>query len=92
MTKRILAIIVLVCMGILMISACESKEKITAGEAVAIVQNDLGIDNAAMGEPHIHTGTYKNTACFNIYVNIRTLIIDGKLLWIEFFFSILYGS
>ena len=71
MSKRIFAMFILVCTVLVMVCGCESKKKITAGEAVSIVAKDLGTDVESMGQPHIHSGTYSNQACFNIYVTVN---------------------
>ena len=85
MTKKILAVLLLV--GILsgMLAGC-TKEKITAEQAYAIVLEDLGAAVDKAEAPHIHEGTYKDKPCFNIYITVdgmslQYIISDtGKIL------------
>ena len=70
MKRRLLAILLLACMLSSMMTACGKKEEITAEEAYSIVLEDLKVSADDIPEPHIHTGTYENRACYNIYITI----------------------
>ena len=50
--------------------SCAKDEEISADEAYAIVLEDLKISKDDIPEPHIHTGTYENRACYNIYITL----------------------
>lgn len=70
MTKRLIAILLLVCMVGGILCACKAK-KITSDEALQIVLEDLG-DLAPQAEsPHIHTGTYNGKPCYSIYITVN---------------------
>lgn len=70
MIKRLIAVLALVCILCGVLCACESKE-ITAEEAVAVVLEDLDADIKNAGAPHVHTGTYQNETCYNIYITVN---------------------
>ena len=71
MLKRIAAIVLLVMMTLGLMTACtEEKEPISQAEAVAIVMEDLGIDNSDNPSIHVHEGEYKDKPCFNVYVTV----------------------
>lgn len=70
MKKRLFCLFVLVCMVCSILCACGSTKEITSEEAVAIVMEDLGDSAALVNETHIHTGTYNDKECYNIYVAI----------------------
>lgn len=71
MKKRLICLLVLVCLMGSMLCACETKEEITAQQAISIMLEDLGDDAKNMSNPHVHTGTYENKSCYNIYVTIN---------------------
>jgi hypothetical protein len=63
----------LVCIVCSVLCACQPKKEITSEEAVQIAMNDLGDKAATAGEPHVHTGTYENVACYNVFVTVDNL-------------------
>lgn len=69
MRKRLLCLFLAVCMMCSILCACSGK-KITAEEAVAIVMEDLGEGANVSGSPHVHTGTFENKDCYNIYLTV----------------------
>ena len=70
MKKQLFCMLALACLMCCFLWACETKEEITADQAFSIVLEDFGDDAENVGDPHIHTGTYKNESCYNIYVTI----------------------
>jgi hypothetical protein len=73
MTKRLFALLAVVCILCSMLCACQPKKEITSEEAVQIVMNDLGDKAENAGEPHVHNGTFENVACYDIYVTVDGL-------------------
>lgn len=71
MKMRLVGILILVCLVCGLMLACESKEEITAEQAVSIMLEDLGDDAGSITTPHVHTGTYENKNCYNIYTTIN---------------------
>lgn len=86
MKKSLICFLVLVCLMCGMLCACETKEEITAEEALTILLEDLGDEATNVSNPHIHTGTYKNQECYNIYITksgeswVYVISMDGKIL------------
>lgn len=83
--KKWIALLLLGCLLCGMLSGC--GKKITAEEAYQIVLEDLGETLAATAEaPHIHTGTYEDKPCFNIFVTVNGMSLQyiisetGKIL------------
>ncbi len=62
------------------------KAKITGEQAYQVVLEDLGTMAEYAANPHIHTGTYENKPCFDIYVTVNGLSLQyivsqtGKIL------------
>ena len=85
MGKKVLAILLMLCIVCTMLTACKAK-KISAEEAWQIVLEDLDALAESAGQPHIHTGTYEGKACYNIFVTVadHSLVYvvseSGKLL------------
>lgn len=83
--KKWIALLLMACLLCGMLSAC--GKKITSEEAYQIVLEDLGETLAATAEsPHIHTATYENKPCFNIFVTVNGMSMQyiisetGKIL------------
>ena len=78
--------LLLVCMLCSMMIACGNNEPITEEEAFAIVLEDLKMSESDIPAPHIHTGTYENRECYNIYITLSgesflyVVSIDGDIL------------
>ena len=70
MKRQLLCILLLICMLSSMMIACDKKEELTADEAYSVVLEDLKISKNDLPEPHIHTGTYGNVSCYNIYITL----------------------
>ncbi len=72
--KKWIAFLLLACIACSLLAGCGAK--ITAEEAYQIVLNDLG-DLAEQAEnPHIHTATYQNKPCFNIFVTVNGMSLN----------------
>ncbi len=86
MNKRLFSIFVLVCLICGLMCACDTKTEITVSDAVAVMMEDLGDKAESVGEPHIHTGTYENKDCYNIYITldgeswVYVISTDGEIL------------
>ena len=83
--KKWIALAVLACLLCSMLAGC--GKKITAEEAYQIVLDDLGETLAATAEsPHIHTDTFEDKPCFNIFVTVNGMSMQymisetGKIL------------
>ena len=72
MNKRIIAMLLMLCMVLCIFTACGSKEEttITVDDAWQIVLTDLGDDAVNATAPHVHDGTYDNQECYNIFFNV----------------------
>ena len=71
MKKRWISVVVLLCLFCGVMCACQPKEEIDAEQAVAVVMEDLGDLAQYAGSPHVHTGTYDNEGCYNVYVTVN---------------------
>lgn len=71
MKKRLFCILILVCLVCSLVCACETKKEITGDQALAIVLEELGDDYTSVSAPHIHTGTYEDQNCYNIYITVK---------------------
>ena len=83
--KKWIALLLMACLLCSMLAGC--GKKITSEEAYQIVLDDLGKTLAATAEsPHIHTGTYEDKPCFNIFVTVNGMSMQyiisetGKIL------------
>lgn len=83
--KKWIALLLLGCLLCSMLAGC--GKKITSEEAYQIVLKDLGEALAATAEaPHIHTATYEDKPCFNIFVTVNGMSLQyiisetGKIL------------
>ena len=86
MKKRLIRMLALVCLVCIFMCACDSKEEITADQAVSIMMEDLGAEAGSVGEPHIHTGTFDNKDVYNIYISVSgeswvyIISADGEII------------
>lgn len=70
MAKKLIAVLLLICLAGSMFVACKAKQ-ITQQEAYQIVLEDLGILAENADTPHIHAGTYDGKDCYNIYITVE---------------------
>lgn len=70
MAKKLIAMLLLICLVSSMFVACKA-ERITQQEAYQIVLEDLGILAENADTPHIHAGTYDGKNCYNIYITVE---------------------
>ena len=68
MVKRVIALLLLVCIFGCLLGGC--KNKITAEEAVQIVLTELGATKPDES-PHVHNSTYNGKDCFNVFVTVN---------------------
>ncbi len=71
MTKKIIALLLLICLAGSVFSACQKK--IDEQQAYQIVLEDLGALATKAGTPHIHAGTYDEKPCYNIFITVDGL-------------------
>lgn len=81
MTKRIIAMVLLACMALTLLAACNTNKAIDSDEAKKIALQDMGIkENQA--EVHVHITDYEGVASFSVYVTYEgaqtEYIIHGK--------------
>lgn len=75
MKKRLTSIILLLCIVVSLLTACDSGSDILSAEdAQKIVMEDLGASAGEL-EMHTHVGTHEDVACYSIYVTV-----DGQSL------------
>lgn len=83
--KKWIAMLLLAALLCSVLAGC--KAKITEDEAYQIVLDDLGASAALAETPHIHTGTYENKPCYNIFVTVNGISLNyivsetGKILY-----------
>lgn len=73
MKKRLICMLLLVCLLSSVLCACGEKKEITANDAIDIVMEDLGDSAAYADTPHVHTGTYNNEDCYNVYITVSDM-------------------
>lgn len=72
MTKRITAILALVCVLFILLAACDSSKAITAEEAQKIVLEHAGVTEDQVSDVHTHVATNdEGVACYSIHVTIN---------------------
>lgn len=83
MTKRLTAILVLLCMVLALFAACDSKKAITAEEAQQIVLDHAGVTESQASDVHTHiTTNAEGIACYSIHITINgtsyEYLVHGK--------------
>lgn len=82
MTKRIIAILLLTCMALALLAACDSTGAIDDQKAAQIALKDMGITEAQAEEIHCHFGEQDNVAGYNVYITYNgeqtAYFIHGK--------------
>ncbi len=71
MLKKILVLVLLVCLLGTLLCAC--SKKISEQEAYQILLTELGVEASEITEHHIHEGTLGNEDCYTIVITL-----DGK--------------
>ena len=85
MKKRLVCLLILLCLACNILCACASPE-ITDEQAVNIMLEDLGEDAKNTSNLHIHTSTFENEGCYNIYFTLNgeswvyIISVDGEIL------------
>ena len=67
MKKRIIAVLMLVCMALGMMTAC--SQEMTPEKAQKIVLQHLGVKESDV-EMHVHVGDHDGIPCYSIYVTM----------------------
>ena len=70
MCKRLISLLLAICLFACLLTACSSKPEITSAQAYQLVLDQLGDKSAGATDPHIHSGEYYGAACYNIYVTV----------------------
>ena len=82
MTKRIIAILLLTCMALALLAACDSTGAIDDQKATEIALKDMGITEDQADEIHAHVGEQDGVAGFNVYITYNgeqiAYFIHGK--------------
>lgn len=74
MKKRMFAALLLACLLLGALTACDKDEALTADEAKQIVIDHSGADVRESSDVHVHLGENdKGEVCFNVYITV-----DGK--------------
>ena len=69
MIKRIIAVVLILCLGCCVFAAC--GKVLTTDEVYQVVLDDLGVAKENAGSPHIHEGTFNGVQCYNVYVTVE---------------------
>ena len=81
MTKRIIAMVLLVCMALTLLAACNTKKVVDSDEAKKIALADMGIKED-QAEVHVHITEHEGVASFSVYITYEgaqtEYIIHGK--------------
>lgn len=82
MTKRIIAILLLTCMALALLAACDTTGAIDSDKATAIALKDMGITEDQASEIHAHVGEQDGVAGYNVYITYNgeqtAYFIHGK--------------
>ena len=82
MTKRVIAILLLTCMALALLAACDTTGAIDDKKATQIALKDMGITEAQASEIHAHVGEQDGVAGFNVYITYNgeqmAYFIHGK--------------
>ena len=70
MTKRIIALVLLVVLALTLFAACDEKKPLmlTAEDAQKVALKDLGISAKKASDVHTHTHMEGNIPCYNIHI------------------------
>lgn len=68
MKKRMIAMALLLCMALTLLTACGGGP-ITAEKAEKIVLKEVGM-SAEEAHPHVHVGEYEGKPCFSVYITV----------------------
>lgn len=82
MAKRIIAMLLLTCMALALLAACDTTGAITDQKAKQIALKDMGIAEDQASEIHCHVGEQEGVAGFNVYITYNgeqtAYFIHGK--------------
>ena len=82
MTKRIIAILLMTCMALALLAACDTTGAIDDQKATEIALKDMGIKESQAEEIHAHVGEREGVAGFNVYITYNgeqtAYFIHGK--------------
>ena len=82
MTKRIIAILLLTCIALALLAACDTTGAIDDQKATQIALKDMGIKESQAEEIHSHVGEQDGVAGFNVYITYNgeqtAYFIHGK--------------
>lgn len=74
MSKRSIAVILLVILTGSLLMACEpAKEPISEAEAVHIVMEAMDVDNSDNPTIHVHQGVQAGKDVFNVYITVGSI-------------------
>ena len=81
MTKRVIAMVLVVCMAMALLAACSSNDVVDIEKAKQIALADMGIKESD-AEVHAHITEYEGIAGYSVYINYQgaqtEYIIHGK--------------
>ena len=81
MAKRIIAMVLLACMALTLLAACNTNKAIDAEKAKEIALKDMGIKED-QAEVHVHITEHEGVASFSVYITYEgaqtEYIIHGK--------------
>lgn len=82
MTKRITAVLLLVCMMLALLAGCNSNKALTREDAEKIALEHMGLKPTQVDDVDIHVTTHDGEACYSVYVLVgkeqTEYIIHGK--------------
>lgn len=71
MNKRIIAILLLTCMALALLAACDTTGAIDDKKATEIALKDMGITEDQAEAIHCHVGEHDGVAGFNVYITYK---------------------
>lgn len=81
MNKRLVAMVLVVCMALALLAACSSNEAINTEKAKQIALDDMGIKESD-AEVHVHITEHEGVAGYSVYITYQgaqtEYIIHGK--------------
>jgi uncharacterized membrane protein YkoI len=82
MTKRLIAVLLVLCLSLTVLAACSANDVLDGDKAKQIALADMGITESEAEEIHVHITEHEGMAGYSIYITYQghqtEYIIHGK--------------